>query len=257
MDVISSSAQGDSAPAAQQTNELTKFSLNPAQADCLFKSLQIAYGLSLSIIYTIIGSAIIGFLWNGAGIFRIDLAKVIGKNLNMSFMLDSLQIKVFSLFKNRKVYFSDHTELSVYKVTDQQTTVFLPKCSDRGGAPTIPGFTEEEKVGAHVSIKEFKKLKSAAQSSYPPYSILRLYSHQLITIQLPGLAPYVVDPAAYRERKGEPNLSLKSFSLMMVPAEEIQLSIFKRNGDYWLKAEAEIALGVTFEIFEPMIAWQE
>ena len=258
MDVIPKSAQGDSAQAAQQNNEVKNFSLDSAQGDCLFKSLLIAYGLSLSIIFIIVGSAILGFLRNGAGIYKINLAKAIGENLAMSFMLDSPQFKAFSLFKNRKIFFSYHPELCAYKVSDRQISILLPRCSDPGVAPAIPGFTGEDKIGTHVSIKEFKKLKTAAESSsYPPYSILRLYNHQLITIQLPGLCPYVIDLAAYRESTGKPDVSLKSFSLLMVPGDEIQLSIFKRNRDYWLKAEAEIALGVTFEIFEPMIVGHE
>jgi hypothetical protein len=250
MTPIPTSAQGDSAQAAPKTNEVKKFSLNPAEAGYFFKSLLIAYGLSLSDTYIIMESAILGFLWNGAGKFRVDLTKALGKNLNLRFIFDSTQLKVLSLFRNSKVYLIESLEKSVYEMTDRQNTVSLPKCSGRTKAPTIPVFTEEEKVGEVVTVKEFQKLRSVAQASCRPYSILNIYSGQLKTVQLPGLAPYVLDPAAYRECSGKPDVSLKSFSLVIAPGDEVELSIFKIEDAYWFKAEAEIALGTTLEIFE-------
>jgi hypothetical protein len=257
MDVISSSAQGDSAPAAQQTNELTKFSLNPAEADCFFRLLAIVYGLSASAITHIKDSKIFGMLKTGAGIFRVDLTnltKAVGKNLTMSFINAPNQSKSFSVFKaSKKVYIREISELTAYEITDHQNTVFLPKSFRNGKVVVIPDLSPKEMVGVKVTIKKFKKMKSAAQASYRPYSNIGLYQEQLTTIELPGLEPYVLDSGAYRACNGKPDEVLKSFTLNLAPSDEIHLSVFQRSDGYWLQSEVEIALGVTFEIFEPMI----
>lgn len=260
MDVIHKSASGNPPVTAPQKEQVTNV-LNPAQADALFKTIVIAYGLSRSALFFIVQSVIVGLLWNGAGIFLMDLVEAFKTKVDeafktkvdLNFVIDSYQFKLFSLFKNRSVHLVEHHGASVYEITDQQNTILLSKISARRVAPTIPDFSEEEKLGVKVSMKEFQKLKSLTQSPYPPYTILRLYDQQLISVQLPGLEPHIVEPAAYRETSGNPpDVSLKSFAITMMPGDEIEVSIFKKGGNYWMKTEAEIAIGVTVKFFEPV-----
>ena len=233
---------------------VNKYTLDSAQFDCVLKSIELANKISSSPSTIVSGSRIISQLSDGTSILQIDMTKALNQDLNISFINTENEIKLLANLKNsKKIQILDDPILDFYEVTNQQFSVPLykryePTTSDLTSDPSKWGM-----IGVPVTIKETKALRSQMEFSSLPFVSLHIFNNQLTAVQVPGYQPYLIDPAAQDECAETPEISLKTFSFLAMPGEEITMKVRRDNTEYWLITETPIALGVTANLFEPLL----
>ena len=242
--------------ASQQQSQpiVKKNSLDAAQFDCLLKAIELAHKISSSPSTIVSGSRIISQLSDGTSILQIDMTKALNQKLRLCFINTENEIKLLANLKNsKKIQILDDPSLDFYEVTNQQFSVPLYKRYKPTTSDVTPDPSKWGMIGVPAAIKETKVLRSQMEFSSLPFVSLHIFNNQLTAVQVPGYQPYLIDPAAHDECAGTPVISLKSFAFLDVPGEEITMKVGKDNTEYWLITETPIALGVTANLFEPLL----
>jgi hypothetical protein len=242
--------------ASQQQSQpiVKKNSLDAAQFDCLLKAIELAHKISSSPSTIVSGSRIISQLSDGTSILQIDMTKALNQKLRLCFINTENEIKLLANLKNsKKIQILDDPSLDFYEVTNQQFSVPLYKRYKPTTSDVTPDPSKWGMIGVPAAIKETKVLRSQMEFSSLPFVSLHIFNNQLTAVQVPGYQSYLLDPAALDECAGTPEISLKSFSFLDVPGEEITMKVRRDNTEYWLITETPIALGVTANLFEPLL----
>jgi len=235
----------------------SKLIFDSAQADCFSKSLQLASQVSGSSRLTIRDSVIEGRLHNASGFFRIDFTEALKleQRLDMVFLSPTTLPNDFTrLRKSSKIYLLKDDNADFYELTDHCQTIRFPKVYSENPVPPLDHLAKLPDLGVELSIKDFKSFREMLSRANNQCALLRIHNGQLTAIQVPGMAPYFPDSAAYNECSKAPDVTLKSFSLALTPGEEVAVSIKMEGSEYWLSATSKIALGVKALIYEPLMA---
>ena len=242
-------------PSQQESQPIVnKYTLDSAQFDCVLKATELAHKISSSLSTIIRESQIISQLNDDSSILQIDMTKALNQDLNINFINTENEIKLLANLKNsKKIQILDDQSLDFYEVTNKQFSVSLYKRYEPTTHDPIPDPSKWGMIGVPVTIKESKVLRNQMEFSSLPFVSLQIYNNQLTSIQVPGYQPYLLDPAALNECTGNPEIVFKSFSFLDVPGEEVTLKVGKDQTQYWLITQTPLALGVTADLYEPLI----
>jgi hypothetical protein len=223
--------------------------LTTGAADALFKILYLM-GNNLKRI-EIKNSELSTRLQNKPNTFQFArLEKLIGKNVNMSFLnSNECLVKLKKLKGDGNVLFLDDYAKGRYLVTNGKSQVNLTKYIGPADPPSIPDLSACQVIGTEIETDETSLIMDSLKK--PRSVTLYIFGDQLGTVKGDNGELFCFNENSFFEyEQKQPSWIFRSYAFMEISGPFMKFRILNCEARFWLHTTVDLGFDMTIEQFE-------